>query len=240
MIVADGDCVEAFVDVVEQGRLTSTIFIAQSAPPGAVACVPRPVESALLLGSLDAVAARRLRGEARSSPPDSTFDDQATRAKAAARTATRHVRLSDAAASAEMRRVEPDVLVLDATDSARAQLCHMLEGFGFCAYPARDVSQASFLLDARRFGAAFLEIALDGSDQGAGVGLCQRIKRLPSGATASATALFVLAGTSHPIDRVRAELIGSDAYLVKPLQRGDVARALESSGVPLPTDSRHC
>jgi hypothetical protein len=43
---------------------------------------------------------------------------------------------------------------------------------------------------------------------------------------------------ARPADRVRATLVGADEFLVKPLQRGHIARALEACGVALPSDPR--
>jgi CheY-like chemotaxis protein len=51
-------------------------------------------------------------------------------------------------------------------------------------------------------------------------------------------ALIVVTGSPRPVERVRAELAGCDAFLLKPVSRGAVAQALEACGVALPIDSR--
>jgi hypothetical protein len=42
----------------------------------------------------------------------------------------------------------------------------------------------------------------------------------------------------HPADRVRAALAGISSPLIKPVTRGEVARALEACDVVLPADAR--
>ena len=130
------------------------------------------------------------------------------------------------------------MLVLDRNDQARDHLCTLLEHFGFCTYPARSNSQALWLIEARPFRAAFLDIAFDGSNQSADIEVCRRIKTSSDLANQPMPVLFIVSGDTQPSDRVRAALLGSDAFLVKPLGRGDVARALEACGVTMPSDDR--
>ena len=132
----------------------------------------------------------------------------------------------------------PDVLVLDADDTTRASLCGMLEGFGFRAHPAATIEQANQMLEAKHFTAAFLELSFDGVQQTVSVPLCGRVKARPKHAATPLSALIVMSGIARPVERVRAALAGCDAYLAKPVTRGDLARALESCSVPLPLDSR--
>lgn len=158
-------------------------------------------------------------------------------AKALARQAARRARLGDAERAIA---TSPDVLVLDGNDATRGQLCGLLGAFGFHVFPAQTLAQADTLLKARPFAAAFLDIVLDGADEGAGIELCYRIKHGSDavGGHVHNTAVVVLSAQVRPADRVRAALARSDVYLAKPVSRGDVARALESCGVPLPSDAR--
>ena len=126
-----------------------------------------------------------------------------------------------------------DVLVLDADADDRTALSELLERFGFVVHAASEMAQATELLAQRSYAAAFLEVAFDGSDRGAGVELCRRVKE-----TEAALALIVVTGRLDPSDQVRARLAGADVHLTKPLSRGDVARSLESCGVGLPADAR--
>ena len=132
----------------------------------------------------------------------------------------------------------PDVLVLDADDTSRASLCGLLEGFGFRAHPASTIEKANQMLEAKHFTAAFLELSFDGIQQSVSVPLCGRVKVRPRHAAIPLSALIVMSGIARPVERVRAVLAGCDAFLAKPVTRGDVARALESCSVPMPLDSR--
>ncbi|OYT98440.1 MAG: hypothetical protein CFE40_10825 [Burkholderiales bacterium PBB1] len=132
----------------------------------------------------------------------------------------------------------PDVLVLDGDDGAREQLCALLEVFGFRTHPVQSTMQAVRMLAAKRYTVAFLSIVFDGSAAPAAHDLCSRVKAPPAHASDPACALIVVTGSARPVERVRAELAGCDAFLHKPVSRGAVAQALEACGVALPIDSR--
>ena len=89
-------------------------------------------------------------------------------------------------------------------------------------------------LTTRPFAAIFLDMPLDD----AGVALLQRIRELPTPAERPGPAVLMVAAQLDPAERVLAALAGLGAPLIKPLGRGDVARALESAGVPFPVDAR--
>lgn len=132
----------------------------------------------------------------------------------------------------------PDVLVLDGDDGAREQLCALLEVFGFRTHPVQSTMQAVRMLAAKRYTVAFLNVIFDGSAAPAAHDLCSRVKAPPTHASDPACALIVVTGSARPVERVRAELAGCDAFLLKPVSRGSVAQALEACGVALPIDSR--
>ena len=132
----------------------------------------------------------------------------------------------------------PDVLVLDSDDQTREQLCALLEKFGFRAHPVQSTVQAAQMLNAKHFVAAFFELTFDGVEQAASIELCRQVTAKGAHATGRVSALIVMASVAKPVERVRATLAGSDAFLTKPLTRGSVAQALEGCGVALPADSR--
>ena len=167
-------------------------------------------------------------------PRPARTTDVSLTAKALARQAARRARLAQDAAAAAAP-VPRDVLVLEEDDGARRQLCELLGGFGFEVHAAETLDQADALLKTRPFAAAFLDLVLEGAEEGAGLELCYRIKQ---GGPGGPTAVVVLAAQERPADRVRAALARSDVYLPRPISRGDVARALESCGVRLPADAR--
>lgn len=169
-------------------------------------------------------------------PPVPVEDPARRRAKEATRAAVRRARLGQAAQAAGVEAAE--VLLLDTDDISRAHVSALLEGFGFRVYFAADAEHASMLADAQAFAAAFVDVSLDESDQGAGIELCRQLRARPTPAGRGPMALVLLGADLHPVDRIRARLAGCDAVIGKPAQRGDLARTLEDCGVPLPSDAR--
>ncbi|MES2990723.1 MAG: response regulator [Pseudomonadota bacterium] len=155
-------------------------------------------------------------------------------ARAAARAAARRARL--ASARADMPPGEPlrDVLVFDDDDVDAAHLCRVLEQFGFVPRSVAELDAAAELMNDHPFAAIFLDIELDD----AGVALLQQARELPGPPGHPGPAVLMVAEHLDPADRVRAALAGIDMPLVKPLSRGDVARALEAARVVLPADAR--
>jgi CheY-like chemotaxis protein len=158
--------------------------------------------------------------------------------KAARRAAVRRARLATASRESGAASGLADLLVLDENDAARKQLSSLLEGFGFCVHAALSIAQAREMLAARPFAAVFLDIELDGTYQSAGADLCRRVKRVLTRTPGRAPALIIISERMRPVDRVRAAMAGSDRFLLKPLSRGDVVRALEDCEVFLPLDAR--
>ena len=246
LIVADADDSAVIDRIVHAARTPHVLFVGRADVPGAVH-VPRPIDPARVLRCLDEMAAA-IRREHIGAWPDTAqapFDrlvemptqvpaapgaiDPRIRTKAQVRRAVRHAQRAGAAASTLII----DVLVLDADDADRAALSTLLGRFGFVVHAATEVAHAAELLTQHNYAAAFLEVALDGSDDGAGVELCRRIKEIEA-----ALALIVVSSRLDPSDQVRARLAGADVHLTKPLSRGDVARSLESCGVGRPADAR--
>lgn len=155
-------------------------------------------------------------------------------AKAAARAAARRARLASAQAAGAS--IEPlcDVLVLDADRPASLRLCELLARFGFLPVAVHGIAEAEAELARRPYAAVFLDIALDE----VGGALLQRIRALPPADPHPPPAVLMVTAGMGPSERVRAALAGVGTPLVKPLGRGDVARALESAGVALPADAR--
>ena len=251
LIVADADSAGVIERIVQAARTPHVVFVGKTDVPGAANHVPRPIDPARVLRCLDEMAADVLRehivawSETAETPFDTPVEmpielppdglgrphevDPRISTKAQVRRAVRHAQRAGAAAATVMT----DVLVLDAEDADRASLSALLERFGFIVHAATEVTQAAEFLGQRSYAAAFLEVAFDGSDRGAGVELCRRVKE-----GEGAHALIVVSGRLDPSDQVRARLAGADVHLTKPLSRGDVARSLESCGVGLPADAR--
>ncbi len=262
--VVDADSSPAVKGVVMSGRVGQSVFVGHMAPDGAALHLPRPIDTHRILRSLGELIIRLRRpARSRSQAPDNrelpTLDDVVAQpqaaieaaayappvpdplgslprvqAKAAARAAARRARLANhpfESADAEPLR---DVLVLDADAVAAARLRELLERFGFSTHAVTQIDAAEAQLAARPFAAVFVDVALDDE----GVALLQHIRALPAPWPHASPALLMVSAPLDPMDAVRAALAGVPKPLTKPVTRGDVARALESHGVALPSDAR--
>jgi CheY-like chemotaxis protein len=158
--------------------------------------------------------------------------------KAANRAKVRRARLRGASAANGTTSTAPEVLVLEADDSAREQLCGLLQAFGFGVRTARDAAGASALLASRPFVAAFVDIALAAADGGDGIALCKQVREASERRDSGALVLVLVVAKLRPVDRVRAKLAGCDETILKPATRGSVARLLDARGIALPSDAR--
>lgn len=132
----------------------------------------------------------------------------------------------------QMAPVVRDVLVLEADAAARAQLCAVLEVFGFRPHVAVSVAEAEGLSRRRVHGLALLGV---GGDPDAAAALC---RRLNESVRARPAVLIAVCDRDRHADRVRMQLAGADQTLMRPVSRGDLARAVEASGMALPQDPR--
>jgi CheY-like chemotaxis protein len=206
---------------------------ANTLPPGVILADPQS-SSPYLPPEQPQPAARALPPPRRSAAP-----------AAAPKAATKALRRAQVRRNLQANKLQPeaaaappDVLVLEGDDAAREQLCALLEAFGFRTHPVQSTMQAVRMLAAKRYAVAFLNIIFDGSAAPAAHDLCSRVKAPPTHASDTVCALIVVTGSARPVERVRAELAGCDAFLLKPVSRGAVAQALEACGVALPIDSR--
>lgn len=126
-----------------------------------------------------------------------------------------------------------DVLVLEADTVSRAQVCAVLEAFGFRPHVAVSVAEAEGLSQRCPHVAAFLGL---GDDVQSAAELCRRLREAPRWRP---SALFAIGERERHTDRVRLQLAGADEVLFRPVRRGDVARALQACGLGLPQDPRH-
>jgi CheY-like chemotaxis protein len=169
-------------------------------------------------------------------PQETTAEDAAElvardQARAARRAAVRRARLE--AVAAESGDFVPEVLVMDRDGAARDALCTLLRAFGFGVHAVADAARGAGLIAERPFTAVFVDIALDGADGGHGIEMCRRLHEARTPAV-----LVLVSAPLNAVDRVRAQLLGFDGIVAKPVQRGDIARVLDARGVALPADAR--
>lgn len=215
-------------------------------------------EAAALLESLDIddsaaaawlpLAAAQASARILSEPAPPVSASQALKAKR--RAFVRRARLNEDRPAPMPPGATLHALVLDKDAVARVELCALLEGFGFCAHPARTHAQAHALLGLHKVVAAFLCVVLDGNEADEASALCLSVGQLIRAAacaipqveapvTAQArTALVIVGSGARPVERVRARLAGADEFLDKPASRGGLARALDTCGVAMPADPR--
>lgn len=131
-----------------------------------------------------------------------------------------------------------EVLVLDREPAARDRLFGLLTGFGFGVLAADTLAEAAAMAAERHFVAAFVDVALGTAGDDPGVSLCRQIKSVTPPPGSASTLLVWVGNKLRPVERVRAELAGCDALLIKPLTRSDVARVLDKHDVAMPADPR--
>ena len=264
LIIVDSDSPSSVLKVIQGATTPGLVFVGKGALVGAPCRVGRPIDAVKILRCLDDLVAAhgtalRARATATGAAPTAATAAAPTlpltaaaagsglranapetraEAKAKARRAARRARQDAAASEFGAVFMSTDVLVLDRLDASRERLCALLKNFGFTVHPASTFAQAAELLRFHQFAAAFLGIVLDASDGGEGVALCRLARDLDSESLRWVQALVVVSDRRASSDPVRARLAGADVHLVKPLERGDVVRALETCGVLLPLDAR--
>lgn len=127
-----------------------------------------------------------------------------------------------------------DVLVLEADPRARATLCETLAQFGFRPHAAVSAAEAAGLCRRQRHVAAFLGLGSD-VDTADTEALCRSLHDAPRGRP---LALIAIGDPRRHAERIRMQLAGADRLLLRPVGRGDIARALDDCGLALPRDPR--
>lgn len=172
--------------------------------------------------------------------PQRVPDEATARAvkKAAKRAEVRRLRRRDTSAAGGTAPSTPEVLVLDADETAGDTLCSLLRDFGFTVHATADVAEAAMLATTRPLVAIFVDLALRSDDGGDGIDLCKFILDAGWLHGDAESALVLVAAQLRPMDRVRAQLAGCAAALLKPTSRGAVAGVLDDRGIALPSDAR--
>jgi two-component system cell cycle response regulator len=206
-VIADADSPAALNAVNDAHRTQDTIFIGAHAPAGAAAMLPRPIEPTRILRELDLLLEARLALLDEPAPTDWVVSSP------------------DALRGAD-ELPALDVLVIDDSRIALKFLQSRLQGLGYRVHAVQTVDEAMALLGTQSFSLVFVDIELGGDSALDGLGVCQHVKQRREHPGGIAPKVVVVTGSTSPIDRVRGDLAGCDAYLTKPLMEEEFLAAL--------------
>jgi two-component system, cell cycle response regulator len=213
-VIADADQPAAVEAVLAAGRAGDTIFVGGLPPPGALACMVRPIEPRHVQRVLDALAATR--ADLPPMPANASRSDPV-------RVELGRCSPPQPAPSAGGGGGRP-VLVVDDSGIARKFLAQRLGRFGYAAQMAGSAEQALEMLAEQPYAIVFADVVLGEPGSSDGLALCQQIKR--SAARAPVPAVVIVSGHAGAPDRVRGSLAGCDAYLGKPVDEAELVHAL--------------
>ena len=246
LVVADASHPPSVQLVVATDRMPATLFIGATAPPGAVACISRPIDIAHLLRELDflvglpkglsaarlqVVAASRWKGETdrrrqgvlAQSPPVLLHQPAPTA-----------LRMHQPAPTALlMHQPAPTALLVDRSEAALRLLEASLQRWGLVMDGALSGGRAIEMLALRNYDFVFLCLELGTRSQLDGVALCHHIKRHQDMVSALTSAVFIVSAHHNEIDRVRGTLAGCDDYLGKPLDDAALSRLMLRHGLQM-------
>ena len=206
-LVANADDADSIAAVRERKRLSDTVFIGQTTPAGAVACLRRPIEPTHIVRELDALLGQRVAHLGRPVDRDA---------------------VSERPGHPKDGAPPKDVLVVDDSRVARRFLEVRLQRHGYCVHTAATPEQALERLAAQPFAMVFLDVALGPRASMDGLALCQHIKQGTTHSGEPAPQVALVTSLSSSSDRVRGALAGCDAYLTKPVMENDLAQALRT------------
>lgn len=203
VVVANGDDA-ATVELLErQGRLPGTVLVGGAPRPGVAAQLPRPVSLVWLLRALhDLVRHAQPAGAHVSAPASAALPLIQGRPPAQPR-----------AASPVQQRQEQALLVED-NDVALRQWAPQLQSLGLAVQAVRTGAQALERVARQPFDWVFLATGLEGMDS---FHTCKTIKRNLYPPGRSAPAVVLLLEHDSAVGKLRADMAGADACLIRPL-----------------------
>lgn len=235
--VVNADDDSAVAQVLEQGRLASTMMLGTTPRAGAAAQLPRPISLVHLLRALDqlvnsappmSAAVQRVHAEwgrmlAVAGPPMQAASALPTTTTAVI-SATAAMPLiqgraprSDAAPVRSMTSATglAQVLVVDSSDEVWRYLSSRLPQSGYQVHQLRDCAQALERLNRQPHALVLLATGLDGVDC---FHACKTIKRMPYPANRPPPRVIMLLSRDSAVDEVRAEMAQADGCLHKPIR----------------------
>ena len=241
-LIADGDQPVSVAAVRRGQRLADTVFIGATAPAGAAAWLPRPIDPVHVLRELEGLVEMRLTAP---EPPSEMMDldpmeidtlrgglDDLPRAPHSepeppkAKSVARPPVSAPAPAPAPRGGGGREVLVVEDSAIARQFLKRRLTSLGYRVHECASGEAAMDMLSRRTFGMAFLDITLGPPGSIDGLQLCQRLKQRGAQNAGLRTIVVMVTGLDGATDRVRGSLAGCDAYLTKPLHEAEFIATL--------------
>ena len=119
------------------------------------------------------------------------------------------------------KRSRPRVLIAEDSDVIRESLRRLLEAHGYEAVGARDGAEAWSLAESGRFDAVSTDVMMPNVDG------YELTRRLRASERHRGVPILMVTARGEKIDRVRGFDAGVDEYITKPLDHGEILRALE-------------
>jgi len=238
-LIADADHAASLAAVRHGQRTGDTVFVGRSAPQGALAWLPRPIDPMHIVRELDALVELRLAppAPAEGAVPLGTgaiaavdlsrFDAEPVDLLLPEADADFHAAALAEVAPTWRGGAAREVLVVEDSAIARKFLQLRLQRLGYRVQTTSSGEDALDILEHHWFAIVFLDIALGPPGSIDGLQVCQTLKQRaaqPGGAPTAVVLVTALTGSS---DRVRGSLAGCDAYLTKPLMEADFIAALK-------------
>ena len=237
-LIVDADH-PALVAALKANRRTGdAVCVGRSAPAGALAWLPRPVDPMAIVRELDGLVGQRL-----APPPESLAARggpigpvDLSRLDGAPGT---DLTLPDALPSAGATPVSGgplpgwrggaarEVLVVEDSAIARKFLQLRLQRLGYKVQTSTSGEDALDVLEHRWFPIVFLDVALGPAGAIDGLQVCRQIKTRAAQPGGAPTSVVLVTSAATSSDRVRGSLAGCDAYLTKPLLERDFIEALQ-------------
>ena len=235
-LVADADHGASLATVKRGQRTGDTVFVGKSAPPGAMAWLPRPIDPMLIVRELDSLVELRHASPA-PLPGRAPAGSAAIAAIDLSRLDVQEVDLLlpeadtafQAAALAESppRDAAREVLVVEDSAIARKFLQLRLQRLGYRVQTSASGEDALDILQHRWFPIVFVDVVLGPAGSIDGLRVCRHIKQRAAQPGAAPTAVVLVTGLAGSSGRARGSLAGCDAYLTKPLMEAEFIATLK-------------
>lgn len=230
-LIVDADH-PALVAALKANRRTGdAVCVGRSAPPGAVAWLPRPVDPMAIVRELDGLVKQRLAPPPESlavhASPIAAVDlsrlDGAPGTDLALPVAAP---VADGPLPGWRGGAAREVLVVEDSAIARKFLQLRLQRLGYRVQTSTSGEDALDVLERRWFPIVFLDVALGPPGGIDGLQVCQQIKARAASPGGAPTSVVLVTSAATSSDRVRGSLAGCDAYLTKPLLEREFIEAL--------------